>query len=222
MSQVNRVLKSALFEDFYPFKDLFEKCEVAHFPVDLTERDCLLLWGGGDISPSLYGEKPGSHTGATEVLSTRDQWEVDLARQAMKLGIPIIGICRGAQLMCALAGGKVIQHVNGHGVEHLIKTVSNLYFWTSSLHHQMMYPWEIDHNLLAYASPPRSNVYLNGDDRPVQFPDNGPIKLVDCEPEVVWFPSVKCIAIQGHPEFMRSSEPFVVYCRQLVEKYCGS
>ncbi len=222
---IDRILCSALFEEFYPFRDIFTQSKVVADPEDLPDNGCLLLWGGEDISPSLYGEKPGSRTGASEILSKRDQYEVALVIAAIKKGLPIIGICRGAQLMCALAGGKVIQHVNGHAVgkDHEIYTVDHETYLTTSLHHQMMYPFDTNHQVIAYANPQLSEVYLGEDDRPIDMPEDLHVdEWFKIEPEIVWFPDVKCLAIQGHPEFMGFNKPFVQYCRNLVEEYCGS
>ena len=121
-----------------------------------------------------------------------------------------MGLCRGAQLACALAGGSLIQHVDNHGGgRHEVVNKDGEVFETTTCHHQMMNPWEIDHELIAWAAPSRSEQYI------VQYEEliNMPV-----EPEVVFFPKIKALAIQGHPEWMQSSEPFVQYCLNLVKE----
>lgn len=212
----------------YPFADLFDAVKPVYLPDDMKAANaCLVIWGGGDISPSMYGQQPCSRTGATVKLSSRDQMELTLASHAMKMGMPIIGICRGAQMMCALAGGKLVQDVTGHGGNHTCRTDEGKIVTTTSLHHQMMYPWDVDHKLIAWCEPPRSKEYIegvalgkeeDGVDVSLVFPETvDPFKR---EPEIVYFPTVKCLAIQGHPEFIHNDQHhFVIYCKKLVKKY---
>lgn len=70
----------------------------------------LLLSGGGDIDPLLFGEEP--LPGIGEVSPERDEFELKLARLAMDRGIPILGICRGMQVLNVAAGGTVCQDLN--------------------------------------------------------------------------------------------------------------
>ncbi|MEN9225985.1 MAG: gamma-glutamyl-gamma-aminobutyrate hydrolase family protein [Thermostichus sp. HHBFW_bins_43] len=72
--------------------------------------DGLVLTGGGDLCPSTYGEDPG-HPKVRYVNSERDQFEVALAEAVMAQGIPVLGICRGMQLLNVVSGGKLIPHV---------------------------------------------------------------------------------------------------------------
>lgn len=175
--------------------------------------DVLVIWGGADISPAIYGEKVARHTGATEFLSPRDKLEVDLCTAAINCNLPIIGVCRGAQLLCAMAGGKLVQHVNGHGRSHSIIDTKGRSVTTSSVHHQMMYPWDVEHELIAWSAHRHSDVYIGGDNADIVVAHEKP------EPEIVFFPKIKGLAIQGHPEFMSPDDAFVKYCNDLVVEY---
>jgi len=75
----------------------------------LDGADALLLAGGADIDPSAYGAEPHPETKATYKL--RDDFEVALARRAMERDIPMLGICRGMQLLNVAAGGDLVQHL---------------------------------------------------------------------------------------------------------------
>lgn len=76
-----------------------------------TGCDGLLLPGGGDLDPSLYGQAPeGSGPSEPE----RDRREMDLCRRFLAQGKPVLGICRGAQVMAAALGGTLLQDVKGH------------------------------------------------------------------------------------------------------------
>lgn len=212
----------------YPFSELFDHCIGTYGEKDvdtvaaLTDRLALIIWGGANISPSIYNQKPNKYTGAGEELSLRDSLEVQMAKRAIALGIPIIGICRGAQLVCALAGGSLIQHVNNHaGGYHEIVTDGDETYNCPSLHHQMMYPWEVEHKMIAWCDKPRSDIYLG---EPVMDGEKvvGARKLTlpGPEPEIVWFPAIKALGIQSHPEFIHKSDhPFVRYCLSLTKQY---
>jgi len=69
--------------------------------------DGLLLSGGNDINPMLFNEEPHMHLG--EVTPSRDSIELELARQMLETGKPILGICRGLQVLNVVVGGTVYQ-----------------------------------------------------------------------------------------------------------------
>lgn len=214
----DKTLYSAIFDGEYPFGGLFKETTTITQPEEMKEKNsCLVIWGGGDISPSLYGHDVCRRTGASADPSTRDLIEFELAHQAMRMEIPIIGICRGAQLMCALSGGYLIQDVSGHTSAHEMEDIETKEIMTtSSLHHQMMFPWGTAHVVIARSSPARSNHYTA---RPKDAETDINIEAIPCEPEVVWFPKTKSLAIQGHPEFMGITSRYVQYCFDLVRKY---
>jgi len=71
--------------------------------------DGLFLAGGNDLEPKLYGQEPSHHT--TDYSARRDSSEVLLATWALADKKPILGICRGMQLVNALQGGTLYQHI---------------------------------------------------------------------------------------------------------------
>ncbi len=73
----------------------------------LRKVDALLLSGGADINPVLLGEDPVPALHG--INDERDQWELELTRQAYDRQIPMLGICRGIQLLAAALGGTVLQ-----------------------------------------------------------------------------------------------------------------
>ena len=184
--------------------------------LDIIEKGDVVMYGGGeDISPSLYGEKLSHMTHAPADPSRRDQWEHDAFKRAQEVGAYSYGICRGAQLVCALSGGKLVQHVNNHaGRGHWVVTNQKEEYVTSSVHHQMMWPYRLPKakfQVLAKAKDNLSDVYV--------FNDTHVLKRAHEEPEIVWFPETKSLGIQGHPEFMDTSAPFVKYSKALVSEY---
>ncbi|MEY2847919.1 MAG: hypothetical protein RI885_584 [Actinomycetota bacterium] len=75
----------------------------------LNSVDGIVLSGGADVDPSLYGEPAHERTSAPRV--DRDTWEVALIRRAVERRVPFLGICRGAQLLNVALGGTLHQHL---------------------------------------------------------------------------------------------------------------
>lgn len=71
----------------------------------------LLLPGGGDIHPRFYAQ---ALSGAEDIDEARDRYELRLFRQFVRAGKPVLGICRGMQLINTALGGTLLQHVAGH------------------------------------------------------------------------------------------------------------
>ncbi len=71
--------------------------------------DGIVIAGGGDIDPAIYGapRHPMSEVNAPD----RDSWELAIAEAAIKLGVPVLGICRGMQMLNVATGGTLHQHV---------------------------------------------------------------------------------------------------------------
>src|SRR5262249_42621332 len=71
--------------------------------------DGLIISGGPDIEPSRYGELPGPLT--TVVRPERDAAEIATFRAALERNMPVLGICRGLQVMNVALGGTLVQHL---------------------------------------------------------------------------------------------------------------
>src|SRR5947208_3447151 len=75
----------------------------------LDMLDGLLLAGGTDIDPASYGAR--RHAKTTHTVPERDAFEIALARRALERDLPLLGICRGMQLLNVALGGTLHQHL---------------------------------------------------------------------------------------------------------------
>lgn len=75
----------------------------------LARLDGLVVAGGADVSADRYGAPP--HPASQAARPDRDAWELALVRAARTAGLPLLGVCRGMQLMAVEAGGTLHQHL---------------------------------------------------------------------------------------------------------------
>ncbi|MEY2342665.1 gamma-glutamyl-gamma-aminobutyrate hydrolase family protein [Acidithiobacillus sp. IBUN Pt1247-S3] len=85
----------------------------------LRHLDGIVLTGGGDISPHLYGGN-GKHPALYGQSSARDNYECRLIESALALDMPLLGICRGMQLLNVHFGGTLYEHLPDIVGEHLL------------------------------------------------------------------------------------------------------
>ena len=81
----------------------------------LDRVDGVVVAGGPDVDPCLYGAEPHPELGPTDV--GLDRFEIGFVRRALERDLPILGICRGAEIMNVARGGTLLQHVEGHRQE---------------------------------------------------------------------------------------------------------
>ena len=82
----------------------------ADFKILLEKVDSVLLTGGVDVDPVVYGEAPIPNMGKIDPL--RDHFEINLARKVLELKKPLLAICRGIQVLNVAAGGTLYQDIN--------------------------------------------------------------------------------------------------------------
>lgn len=182
---------------------LFEQ-EDGYEVVEGDSYDLLCFTGGIDIGPELYHADRNRFTSVGD--RARDTREVVQYRSCVKRGIPMVGICRGAQLLCALNGGYLFQHVNNHTTAHEMKTLTHGTMVVTSSHHQMMDLAGIDarqYQLLGW-SDNRGDYYYHEDSA-------RPSKPNPKDAEVAVFPKTKSLAHQAHPEWMDHQAPYRRY-----------
>lgn len=181
-----------------------------------SDIDLILFTGGEDVNPGLYGEETGMYTHTNQ---GRDAKEMSVFNKFKRL-VPMLGICRGNQLLTVLNGGRLIQHVSGHGQDHTIalNETGRVYNMTST-HHQMVYPFDMrkdSYEIIAHSEYFRSTTYLDGDNKEKSLYEDF------LEPEIVFYKKFRSLCIQGHPEYNHCDPKTTNLCLNLIEKYLMS
>src|SRR5207248_8398979 len=103
--------------------DVVEVAPGADAPPDV---DGLCLSGGGDIAPAAYGADDPSDV-CTDIDERRDATELATARRALDRDVPVLGVCRGFQLLNVALGGQLVRNVDGHrSTDHVTHDVRAL------------------------------------------------------------------------------------------------
>ncbi|HXG55890.1 MAG TPA: gamma-glutamyl-gamma-aminobutyrate hydrolase family protein [Vicinamibacterales bacterium] len=98
--------------------------EVSDSPRQIVEQiDGLVLTGGGDVDPALYSEE--RHASVQDAEPGRDEFEIDLARHAMDGHLPLLAICRGAQVLNVADGGTLVQDIPTFSASELLHAVTS-------------------------------------------------------------------------------------------------
>jgi putative glutamine amidotransferase len=83
--------------------------DVSEAEATVAVLDGVVIAGGGDINPAIYGAAKHPMTDANA--PDRDSWELAVAEAAVRQGVPLLGICRGAQMLNVACGGTLHQHI---------------------------------------------------------------------------------------------------------------
>lgn len=204
-------LRSGASAAHAPFLHLFDRAVMLKPDLGdcIREHDAVFFDGGNDINPALYGEEPHIMTAHPDKL--RDEFEKWAFQQAQTSGAACLGVCRGAQFLCALSGGKLVQQVGGHGGPgHLIRMANGTTLFSESSHHQVMWPFEISHVLIAHAQADEKTAV--SDEYGKDFPDG---EL----PEIIYCKDTRSLCIQGHTEWVDPNSEFAKLTKQLVKEF---
>lgn len=169
--------------------------------------DGILLAGGGDVEPSIYGERPHASFDAAE--SGRDEYEIELVRRAVDADVPLFAICRGIQVLNVARGGTLVQDIADELPESLNHTVREP-------------PYAIAHDIWMTVGSLLERVMherIEGDTCPVNSRHHQAVKAVgeglvvtatapDGVIEAIEDPTKRfCLGVQWHPEnFYRTGE----------------
>ena len=180
--------------------------------VDAPEFADVIVWNGGaDIATEIYGERPIDRY-IPEHKSPRDTMECDTFAEFKYSSKLKLGICRGAQLLNCLNGGRLYQDVNNHTRSHLMLDVrTGEELQVTSTHHQQM------------RAGPEATIIGIANDSTIKHSDEGVERLTQAESirdgqdlEIVWYRDTQTLCIQGHPEYVPNSR-FASYTRELID-----
>lgn len=186
---------------------------------DVEFNDYLLLGGGTDISPALYGE---TDFGLTQSPDTwRDRGNMASINDYVNRGKPIFGVCRGLQILDAAFGGKLIQHTSGHPHGVTVTTLTNYpndegnsedFDNCKNCHHQVVDIFETKGIVIGFSSYQYKAFFGL---------DSKQHKIRDVVPQIVYWPNKKALAVQFHPEWHNRSHKMNEYLRGLIKELLG-
>lgn len=180
-------------------------------PVDTTtaylaevvkDLDGLLLVGGVDVAPSFYGDK--AHEKLGEVDTLRDVNELKLIRLATNRNIPILGVCRGCQILNVALGGSLIQdipsQVEDQSLTHRVtagpQRIHSIDIVEGSTLHSILGKTSLEvnsaHHQAVYKPAPDSRVNATSSD--------GVVEAID------FYPARRALGVQWHPEGFRGQD----------------
>lgn len=187
--------------DNYANRFLERNCEVVDlYPgatQGLADIDALVLSGGIDVDPALYGESPHPQNDASK--RDYDDYEIELLRGAIERATPTLAICRGHQVLNVALGGTLQQHIEGDGHRAFLQDGVSVSRWhdvylepgsllrevygvdrfvANSRHHQAVTPDRLAPGL-----------------RPTAYSPDGFIEAVELADAKGWL-----VSVQWHPE----------------------
>lgn len=157
----------------------------------LAEADICVFTGGPDVDPRLYGEEPHREYRGSE---ERDTTDINLYMFCLEHGIPMFGVCRGAQFLHVMNGGKLYQHINHHHGDHTMYDVidKRLIERVSSVHHQMCIE-NIDGGMTVIGT---SSLADQRWENPTKVRHG-----TQADIEAYFYRDTCCFGVQGHPEY---------------------
>jgi gamma-glutamyl-gamma-aminobutyrate hydrolase PuuD len=179
--------------------------------LSVLEADLVVFGGGSDICPSLYGDERHE---ATYYNTERDKTDIALYNFCLENGIPMFGVCRGAQFGHVMNKGRLFQDVDRHYGDHPMWDVHKGKHLEkiSSVHHQMVMP-NNQNGMQILATSARSNV------RESVSPTGSLVKEygTNADIEAFFYRNSGFIGVQGHPEY-DGYHYYTVWCLELIKE----
>lgn len=177
-----------------------------HLPRDgdhealIARLDAVVVAGGQDVDPRRYGRQPTIRS--TRLDPDRDDFELAVVRAALAYDVPLVGVCRGAQLLNVARGGTLIDDLEGvQGIEHTLV----LYPPERGVHEVRFTPGTIAHDVYGDALPVNSFHH-----QAIDQPGEGVVSCghaPDGVVEAIEIAGARAVGVQWHPEMLAGVDP---------------
>lgn len=174
----------------------------------IEEADLVVFGGGSDVEPLLYGESNEHKHPSTYFNTERDAADMKIYLQARQQGTPMMGVCRGAQFLHVMNGGKLFQDIDGHQGAHAgFALKEKLHIdKISSVHHQSCI-WNKEGGMEILMTGGRaSERWLNADVKDAS---------AKIDIEAFYYRDTGCFGVQGHPEYQNYNR-YSVWCLEKI------
>ena len=175
--------------------------------------DGIIITGGDfDIDPEIYGEKVLSNKVSTKV--DRTKFEFEITKKALNIGLPVLGICGGQQLLNVVLGGTLIQHIPDE-----IKGLIN--HEQTNPRNEPSHTIKIIKNTKLYEITKAENMFVNSAHHQA-VKTLGQNLIVNCSTEDGVIEGIEnpdaefCIGVQWHPEFLIDKKDIEIF-KSLIE-----
>ncbi len=172
--------------------------ELDAFVEAVVACDALLLTGGGDVDPGAYGEH--ARVELMSVDANRDRAELAATRTALEARLPVLGICRGIQLLAVAHGGALHQDLATDGfVGH---------HWDEERQHEVVHAIEVEAGTAAASVVPVDRLVNSIHHQGVRLPGDGLTVTARSEDGVTEaLEGDKVLGVQWHPERLFTTDP---------------
>lgn len=196
----------AVRDDEARFARMFARSGCRRAP-SVLEADLVVFGGGSDVDPVLYGETPHPSVYSNP---DRDAVDMDLYLMCLEHGIPMLGICRGAQFLHVMNGGKLFQDVDEHYGDHSMWDINRKQRIDkiSSVHHQMVRENVKGGMEIIGTSAKSHDRWIDANNKQVG---------THADIEAFFYRETCCVGIQGHPEY-EGYHYFTKWSLELIEE----
>jgi len=182
-----------------------------------SELDGLVLQGGADLSPATYGEEPLDPAWAGD--QVRDEYEIELFNEFVEAGKPVLGICRGLQLINVAFGGTLYQDIGtqtGSSVGHRARDA-----YERNFHDVTFAPESGLARLYPHAPGGRVNSIHH---QAIRNLGRGLVAEAhsasdDIIEAIRWRGRSYVFGVQWHPEFLRAADDTVLDCTPILDEF---